>query len=64
MHGLAMCQMNTMQILLQKISSRSKVIRKKEKTVNEGLKRKRIYMESENFDLMAFLRNSLDAAGN
>lgn len=64
MNGLAMCQMNTMQILLQKISSRSKVIRKKEKTVNEGLKRKRIYMESENFDLMAFLRNSLDAAGN
>ena len=62
MHGLAVCQMNMMQILLQKISRRSKVIRKQEKIVNENLKRKRIYLERENFDLMSFLRNSLEAA--
>lgn len=62
MHGLAVCQMNMMQILLQKISRRSKVIRKQEKIVNENLKRKRIYLERENFDLMSFLRNSLEVA--
>ena len=64
MHGLAVCQMNMMQILLQKISRRSKVIRKREQLVNDNLKRKRIYLERENFDLMSFLRNSLEAADN
>jgi len=54
--------MNMMQILLQKISRRSKVIRKQERIVNDNLKRKRIYLERENFDLMSFLRNSLEAA--
>lgn len=62
MHGLAICQMNMMQILLQKISRRSKVIRKQEKIVNENLKRKRIYLEKSNFDLMSILRKSLEAA--
>ena len=52
--------MNMMQILLQKISRRSKVIGKQEKIVNDNLKRKRIYLERENFDLMSFLRNSLE----
>lgn len=54
--------MNMMQILLQKISRRSKVIRKQEKIVNENLKRKRIYLEKSNFDLMSILRKSLEAA--
>ena len=54
--------MNMMQILLQKISRRSKAIRKKEQAINDSLKRKRIYLEKDNFDLMNFLRNSLDAA--
>ena len=52
--------MNMMQILLQKISRRSKVIRKQEKVVNENLKRKRIYLERERFDLMSVLRKSLE----
>ena len=54
--------MNMMQILLQKISRRSKAIRKKEQAINDSLKRKRIYLEKDNFDLMNFLRNSLEAA--
>lgn len=64
MHGLAVCQMNMMQILLQKISRRSKVIQKQEKIVNENLKRKRIYLEKEKFDLMSVLRRSLEASEN
>lgn len=60
MQSLAICQMNMMQILLQKISRRSKVIRKQEKLVNDNLKRKRIYLERERFDLMSVLRKSLE----
>lgn len=60
MQSLALCQMNMMQILLQKISRRSKVIRKQEKVVNDNLKRKRIYLERERFDLMSVLRKSLE----
>ena len=50
-----------MQIMLQKISRRSKVIRKQEKVVNDNLKRKRIYLEKEKFDLMSVLRKSMEA---
>jgi len=53
-----------MQILLQKVSSRSKTIRKREKIVNESLKRQRIHLYKKNFDLMDFLQNSLDAAAD
>ena len=60
MQSLAICQMNMMQILLQKISRRSKVIRKQEKLVNDNLKRKRIYLERDRFDLMSVLRKSLE----
>ena len=52
MHSLALCQMNMMQVLLQKVSRKSKVIRKQEKIVNENLKRKRIFLEKERFDIM------------
>ena len=62
MHGLAVCQMNMMQLLLQKISRRSKAIRKQEKIVNDNLKRKRIYLEKDKFDLMTVIRKGLDAA--
>ena len=64
MQNLAVCQMNMMQILLQKISRRSKVIRKQEKVVNDNLKRKRIYLEREKFDLMGVIRKSLEAEEN
>ncbi len=60
MRGLAVCQMNMMQLLLQKISRRSKAIHKQEKIVNDNLKRKRIYLEKEKFDLMTVLRKSMD----
>ena len=60
MQSLAICQMNMMQILLQKISRRSKVIRKQEKLVNDNLKRKRIYLERDRFDLLSVLRKSLE----
>ena len=62
MQSLAVCQMNMMQILLQKISRRSKVIRKQEKIVNDNLKRKRIYLGREKFDLMSVLRKSLEVS--
>ena len=55
MQTLALCQMNMMQILLQKISRKSKVIRKQEKIVNDNLKRKRIFLEQENFDILNVL---------
>jgi len=60
MRGLAVCQMNMMQLLLQKISRRSKAIHKQEKIVNDNLKRKRIYLEKEKFDLMTVLRKGMD----
>ena len=53
--------MNMMQVLLQKISRKSKVIRKQEKIVNENLKRKRIYLERENFDITSILIQSMNA---
>ena len=59
MHNLALCQMNMMQVLLQKISRKSKVIRKQEKIVNENLKRKRIYLEREKFDIYSVLKQSM-----
>ena len=37
------------------------MIRKQEKIVNDNLKRKRIYLEREKFDLMKVLRKSLEA---
>ena len=61
MKSLALCQMNMMQVLLQKISRKSKVIRKQEKIVNENLKRKRIYLERENFDITSVLIQSMNA---
>ena len=62
MNGIAVSQMNMMHMLMQKISRRSKAIRKQERIVNDNLKRKKIYLERANFDLMSFLRNSLQAA--
>ena len=56
--------MNMMQILLQKISRKSKVIRKQEKIVNDNLKRKRIYLERQNFDLKTVLVKSQEVEIN
>ena len=59
MHSLALCQINMMQVLLQKISRKSKTIKKQEKIVNDNLKRKRIHLEREKFDIMSVLRQSM-----
>lgn len=64
MQNLGLCQMNMMQILLQKISRKSKVIRKQEKIVNDNLKRKRIYLERQNFDLKTVLVKSQEVEIN
>ena len=48
-----------MQVLLQKISRKSKTIKKQEKIVNDNLKRKRIHLEREQFDIMSVLRQSM-----
>jgi hypothetical protein len=47
-----------MQVLLQKIDRRSKPIKKQEKLVSANLKRKRIYLEMENFDIINVLKQA------
>ncbi len=44
-------------MVLQKIDRRSKPIKKQEKLVNENLKRKRIFLEQENFDILSVLNS-------
>lgn len=39
-------------MIMKKVSNRSKVIRKKEKTANANLKSKAIFLERDNFDLI------------
>lgn len=53
-----MCQVNFMQVLFQKIDRRSKPIRKKERFISHNLKRKRIYLEQENFDIISILKEA------
>jgi hypothetical protein len=55
---LVVCQANFMQVLLQKIDRRSKPIQKQEKIVRANLKRKRIYLEMENFDIINVLKQA------
>lgn len=47
-----------MQVLLQKIDRRSKPIKKQEKIVRANLRRKRIYLEMENFDIINVLKQA------
>jgi len=60
MSQLALCQINFMQVLLQKIDRKSKPIRKQERIINANLKRKHIFLENENFDILNVLRSSLN----
>ncbi len=48
--------MNHLEIVLTKIDKKSKRIKKKERFVNENLKRKRIFLEQENFDILPVLK--------
>lgn len=56
MKDLSVCQANFMQVLLQKIDRRSKPIRKQERVISHNLKRKRILLENENFDIISILK--------
>lgn len=47
-----------MQVLLQKIHRKSKSIKKQERLVNNNLKRKRIYLDVENFDILSVLHSA------
>lgn len=58
LNNLVVCQANFMQVLLQKIDRRSKPIQKQEKIVRANLKRKRIYLEMENFDIINVLKQA------
>ncbi len=58
LNNLVVCQANFMQVLLQKIDRRSKPIKKQEKLVSANLKRKRIYLEMENFDIINVLKQA------
>jgi len=54
--------MNMMQVVLQKVSYRSKGIQKQESYLSSELKRKNIMLEEDSFDLMEVLRKSLEIA--
>lgn len=43
---------------MQKINRKSKPIKKREKLVHESLRKKKIYLEEENFDILGILKNS------
>lgn len=58
MKALSQCQMNFIRVVFQKIDRKSKPIKKQEKLVSENLKRKRILLEEENFDILSVLHNS------
>lgn len=47
-----------MQLVLQKIDRRSKPIRKEERVVSNNLKKKRIFLEEDNFDIMSILKQA------
>ncbi len=57
--SLVVCQANFMQVLLQKIDRRSRPIKKQERHINANLKRKRIYLEKENFDIIGVLKQAI-----
>jgi len=48
-----------MQVLLQKTHRRSKPIKKQEKIINHNLKRKKIFLDKENFDIVGVLEVAL-----
>jgi len=45
-----------MQVLLQKIDNRSRPIRKHERIISHNLKKKRILLDQENFDIISILK--------
>lgn len=49
-----------MQVLLQKIDSRSRPIRKQERIISHNLKKKRILLDQENFDIISILKQAVN----
>lgn len=45
-----------MKVVFNNIDRRSKPIRKQERTVSESLKKRRIFLEEENFDILDILQ--------
>lgn len=58
MRALQKCQTNFIKVVFDKIDRKSKPIKKEEKIVYENLKRKRIFLDAENFDILSVLYNS------
>lgn len=54
--------MQFISVVFQKIHRKSKPIKKQEKLVSENLKRKRIFLEEENFDIINVLQSSQSQA--
>jgi hypothetical protein len=48
-----------MQVLLQKIDNRSRPIRKHERIISHNLKKKRILLDQENFDIISILKQAV-----
>lgn len=59
MSQLSLCQINFMQVLFQKIDRKNKPIKKQEKLISRNLKRKRIFLENENFDILKILQQTM-----
>lgn len=58
MRMLSRCQANFMQVVFQKIDRRSKPIKKQEKLVSQSLKKKKIFLEQENYDILQLLQKN------
>lgn len=61
LNGLVHAQNNFLTVIFQKIDRKSKPIKKQEKIINENLKRKGIFLEQENFDILSVLQQSQHA---
>lgn len=63
MRQLSKCQSSQIQIALQKIDRKSKPIKKHEKLITECLKRKKIHLDEENFDILTLLQRNTKKNG-
>ena len=58
MHQLFKIQIGMMQLTMTKIDRKSRAIKKQEKIVNDNLKRKRIFLDQDNFDILSVIQQS------
>ncbi len=50
--------MNFIKVVFQKIDRKSKPLRAEEKKVYDNLRKKRIFLDQENFDILSVLHNA------